>query len=109
MLNLSKEIWVEKDLCDEKLGISAKFRLIKYRDFKIVAETDGTAIIYGKDEAKKALGIIAKSIKDIQGVEVKEGKAASYQDILEHGSLALVAAFLETFLLVQQDQDFLTK
>lgn len=108
MINLAKAVWVEKSL-DGVPDVSASFRLLKYKEFKIVADTEGDAIVNGSEDAKEALAIISRSIKDIQGIEIKEGKAAIYKDVLEHGTLALVAAFLKTFLDAQQDQDFLTK
>jgi hypothetical protein len=108
MINLSKAVWVEKSL-DAVPAVSASFRLVKYKEYTIIADTPGEAIVNGAEEGKEALAIISRSIKDIQGIEVKEGKAATYKDVLEHGTLTLVAAFLKTFLDVQQDQDFLTK
>ena len=107
MIDLSKEVWVEKDI-EGYEGVKAKFKLIKFKEFKVIVDTDGNDIVFGRDSAKEALDIIARSIKDVEGIVIKK-KVATYKDLLEHGSMNLVAAFFAAFISVQQDNDFLTK
>lgn len=110
MIVLTQEKWVLKEIDSKNFpGVKARFKQVPFKEFKVIVEADADAIVFGKDEAKEALEIIARSVKDIEGIEVIEGELASYQDILELGSMNLVASFFAAFIAVQQDSDFLSK
>lgn len=108
MIDLSKDLYVTKPVSDENLkGVTAKFKRLNRKDYIVVHNADLGSILTGDNE--EALKVIQASVTDIEGVEVKKGKKASFEDILAKGGIALISAFTTALIVAQYDKDFLSK
>lgn len=107
MIDLKKEQWIEKDVDAEQIpGVKAKFKRLKMKEYRTLHEADLSSVTMGTDSEVRKL--VLASIKDIEGVNMGD-VAATIQEVLDNGGVALASAFTTALVVAQYDKDFLAK
>lgn len=110
MIDLKKEMWIEKDVDAEQLpGVKAKFKRLTNKEHAALYDSVNTGEFLRADEEGELLKLIKSSIKDIEGVEFGEGNPATFEDIWENAPISLISLFVVALLSAQYDKDFLAK